>query len=274
MKPVLLLLAGTREAREFAEGFHDTRFELVASLAGVTREPVEYPCKTRFGGFGGAGPMAAWLCEHRVAAVIDATHPFAEQISRNAAIAADKAGAKRLLLRRPAWEPEEGWRAFDTLAEATAALPAGARAFATTGRNDFNAFGARTDVSFVLRSIEPAEGLPLHIETVTGRPPFTLEDECAFMHAAQITHLITKNSGGARPAKLAAAARLGIPIYAVRMPPAPVGEAALTVELRLSKKLWLGPRGSKPARSRDKQSPARAVRVHRRYCADQRSTGF
>lgn len=234
MSRVLLLLAGTREARAFAAGFQREDVGLVASLAGVTRDPAEYACETRFGGFGGAEAMARWIRERNVVAVIDASHPFAERISANAAAAAAVAGVRRLSLRRRAWDIGSDGREVGSLAAAAAALPAGARVFLTTGRGDAQVFSGRSDVSFVLRSIEPVEGLPPHIGTVTGRPPFTPESERAFMRERGITHLVTKNSGGVRPAKLEAAEALGIPVFSVAMPPAPPGEAVETVAAALA----------------------------------------
>jgi len=88
MTGVLLLLGGTAEARAFAERFETDGLRLIASLAGVTREPRKYPCETRVGGFGGAVAMADWIVEYKVRAVVDATHPFAVQISQNAMEAA------------------------------------------------------------------------------------------------------------------------------------------------------------------------------------------
>jgi len=229
MKPTLLLLGGTREAREFAEQFDDVRFRLVASLAGVTRNPVDYPCETRIGGFGGSGKMAEWVQAEKVLAIVDATHPFAAQISANAQEAAALAGVKILVLRRGAWKVEDGWREFldeQTLAEA---IPFGARVLLTSGRGDLEAYRKRTDVDFILRSIEPLPALPEHIRSVLKRPPYSFEDDYALLQRNEITHIVTKNSGGARPAKLDAAAALGVQVFCLKMPPEPSGPMVQTV---------------------------------------------
>lgn len=233
MTRTVLLLAGTAEARELASQWAVPDTHLVASLAGVTQTPVGYACEIRTGGFGGGGGLAEWLNTHRAAGVIDATHPFAEQITRNAVEATTRTKRPYLRLRRPPWEAQGDWREVPSLADAAAALPKGARAFLTTGRGDIAPFAARTDVAFTLRSIEPLDGLPPHIEPVLGRPPFLQDEEEAFLRARSITHLVTKNAGGARPAKLAAANVLGIPILSIAMPSAPKGSVVETVEAAL-----------------------------------------
>ncbi len=236
MKPIVLLLGGTREARLFAEQLDDPRFRLIASLAGVTREPLDYPCETRIGGFGGVAQMAAFLRAENVAAVVDATHPFAEKISTNACEAVALADARKLTLRRPPWPIESEWQEFETEGKLAEALPAGARVFLTSGRGGLDVYAKRTDVDFVLRSIEPIENLPPHIVPILNRPPFSFEDEYAAITGFKATHLVTKNSGGVRPAKLDAASALGVQVFSVAMPPVPAGDIVDTVDKAI---LWL-----------------------------------
>jgi precorrin-6A/cobalt-precorrin-6A reductase len=219
----VLLLAGTAEAREFARRFRGQDIRLVASLAGVTTAPLAYPCETRVGGFGGADAMVKWLRDKKVIAIVDATHPFAEQISINAVEAAQAAEVPLLAMRRAPWDLPEASRVYENVDALAAALPTAAKVFLTSGRSDVEAFAERKDVSFLLRSIEPVEGLPAHIESMVSRPPFSLEDEVALMRDRAITHLVTKNSGGAKPAKLIAADELGIEILSVAMPLPPDG---------------------------------------------------
>ena len=90
----VLLLGGTREARELAEALSDDgRWKVISSLAGRTRDPEAVPSEIRVGGFGGMDGLAAFLKEGAIDLVVDATHPFAEVISRNAVgAAASKVG--------------------------------------------------------------------------------------------------------------------------------------------------------------------------------------
>jgi precorrin-6A/cobalt-precorrin-6A reductase len=226
----LLLLAGTAEARTLAErlsGLPDLK--LTASLAGVTSAPAPIAAQTRRGGFGGAAGLAEYLRTRAIAAVIDATHPFAAQMATNAALACTATATPRLRLIRPAWPPIGDWREFPDLAAAAAALPAHAHALLTSGRKDIAPFAARSDLTCLLRVIEPVQNLPPHITQLTARPPFALDDELALMRTHAITHLVSKNAGGPGRAKLDAAARLALPILMVARPAPPPGPLAASV---------------------------------------------
>jgi len=227
----ILLLAGTAEARETARLLAAAPgLRVTASLAGVTAEPAPIAAETRRGGFGGAAGLAAWLRDHAVAALVDATHPFAAKMAANAAAGAAATATPRLRLLRPAWDPAPGWQSLPDLAAAAAALPSGARALLTTGRKDLGPFLARTDLRLVLRVIEPVPDLPPHVEQIAARPPFALADEIALMRDRAITHLVSKNSGGPGQAKLDAAARLGLAVLMVERPAPPPGPLAATPE--------------------------------------------
>jgi len=235
MSARVLLLAGTAEARVLAERLRGTPgLRLTASLAGVTAAPAPIAAETRRGGFGGAEGLAGYLHANAIAAVIDATHPFAAQMPINAARAC--AATPRLRLIRPPWAPVGDWRSLPDLAAAAAALPTGAHALLTTGRKETAPFAARPDVRFLLRSIEPVAGLPPHITQLAARPPFTLDAELALTRDRCITHLVSKNSGGAGRAKLNAAARRGLPILMVERPAPPPGPQAATIDAAVA---WL-----------------------------------
>ena len=218
----ILLLAGTAEARALAALLAAEGHEVTASLAGATRAPADQRVTTRTGGFGGAAGLAGWLSRSGVEAVIDATHPFADQMPHHAANACDRLGLPRLRLMRPAWPVEPGWLTFPTLTAALAGLPAGARVLCTTGRLETLPMRQRVDLRFWLRSIEPVRDLPPHITPILARPPFSLAEEVETMTRHRITHLLTKNAGGAR-AKLEAAALTGAAVLMISRPLTPPG---------------------------------------------------
>lgn len=238
----VVILGGTGEARELAArlvGRPDLR--VVSTLAGRVREPRLPTGEVRVGGFGGPERMADWLRAERADAVVDATHPFAERISRSAAAAARLAGVPLLLLRRPGWTPGAGddWRWVDSLAAAAAVLPSlGERVFLTTGRQGLTAF-AELAGWFLVRCVDPpAPPLPARVEVLLSRGPYTLAGELALMRAHDVDVLVTKDSGGGQTeAKLAAARELRLPVVVVRRPAAPDVPAVATVGDALT---WLG----------------------------------
>ncbi|MCI3270506.1 cobalt-precorrin-6A reductase [Streptomyces cylindrosporus] len=225
----VLILGGTTEARELAAALAarpDVR--VTTSLAGRVSRPGALAGEVRVGGFGGADGLADWLRAEQVDALVDATHPFAEAITANAARAAAATGVPAVVLRRPGWRPgpEDRWHMVASLSAAADALPRfGPRVFLTTGRMGLSAFAHLTDRHFVVRSVEPPEPpLPPHTEVLLGRGPFTVDDETALLREYLVDVVVTKDSGGAATAaKLTAARGLGVPAVVVRRPSLPEG---------------------------------------------------
>lgn len=221
----ILILGGTAEARRLAGRLTDAGQDVVFSLAGVTQAPQLPKGEVRRGGFGGPAGLAAYLRAGGFGAVIDATHPFAAQISRHAAAAAKACGLPIYRLERPAWVAEEGdhWIGVANIAAAVAALPAGARVFLTIGRKEAAAFLARADLTGLMRMIEaPENEPPPHWQLLLARPPFTVAGERELMTKNRITHVVSKNAGGAESrAKLLAAREIKIPVVMIARPEKP-----------------------------------------------------
>ncbi|MCX5425223.1 cobalt-precorrin-6A reductase [Streptomyces sp. NBC_00078] len=233
MPPHVLILGGTAEARELAAVLAARPgVRVTTSLAGRVTRPGALAGDVRVGGFGGAAGLAGWLREQHVDALVDATHPFAETITANAAQAAAASGVSAVVLRRPGWQPdpEDRWHLVTSLGAAADALPRfGSRAFLTTGRLGLSAFAHLTEMHFVVRSVEPPEPpVPPHTEVLLARGPFTVADETTLLREYLIDVLVTKDSGGeATAAKLTAARQLGLPVVVVRRPPLPRGVSAV-----------------------------------------------
>lgn len=208
------------------------------SLAGRTQHPALPRIPHRIGGFGGPEGLAAWLREHRVTALVDATHPFASVMPWNAARAARATHTPLLALTRPAWQPSPGdrWTEMAGHEDAIAALgPAPRRIFLTVGRLELPAYACAPQHFYLARSIDPVQPKPLpHAAWLTARGPFTPEGERALLTEHAIEMLITKNSGGtATHAKLEAARALSLPVFLIRRPPRPEGESATTAQAAL-----------------------------------------
>lgn len=220
------MLGGTGEARALAAALVDRRVAVTSSLAGRVANPRLPAGEVRIGGFGGPDGLARWLTGHGTAAVVDATHPFAERIGTAAVAAAHRAGVPLLRLQRPGWEqgPGDDWHWVDTLDEAAdLAQLLGERIFLTSGRQGLSAFARCTRPWFLARCVDPPEPpLPPRVDVLLDRGPYTVEGETALLRRHRIDVLVTKDSGGdMTTAKLTAARRESIPVVVVRRPPRP-----------------------------------------------------
>lgn len=222
-RPTVLVLAGTGEARALAKALVELgRWRVVSSLAGRVSAPVLPVGEVRIGGFGGPDALAAWLRVEQVAAVIDATHPFAARISASAAAAAPAAGIPLLVLRRPGWVagPGDQWRRVPTMAAAADAVAARTGpVLLTTGRGGLEVF-AHLPHRFVIRTVDPPR-LPLPSDhlVLLARGPYTVAGEAALIREHDVRTLITKDSGGdLTVAKLIAARELGVAVLMVDRP--------------------------------------------------------
>jgi precorrin-6A/cobalt-precorrin-6A reductase len=152
-------------------------------------------------------------------------------MSRHAAEASTRTGVPLVRLKRQPWaEPQYAfWKHVPDFAAAAAQLPAGARAFLTIGNRGLEPFLARTDCTFLVRSIDPPEQLPPHCWPIAARPPYLISDETELMKAERISHLVSKNSGGMQTeAKLKAAQAIGITTIMIDRPALPKAPEAMT----------------------------------------------
>ncbi len=221
----VLILGGTAEARALAARLDDAGVPVVSSLAGRVARPRLPVGEVRIGGFGGPEALGRWLQEQAIAAVVDATHPFAQHISASATRAATGTGVALLRLERPGWVAGDGdrWLWVEDLPEAAGALArlGAARVLLTTGRQGLAAFAGDGERWFLIRCVDaPEVALPPRHEVLLDRGPYTLEDEQALLDAHRIDALVTKDSGGAlTEAKLRAARERALPVVVVRRPP-------------------------------------------------------
>ena len=260
----ILLLGGTGEARELAARLVRAGVPVLSSLAGRVSQPRLPAGPVRVGGFGGAAGLAAFHREGRepaalprdggepagrpeggFTAVVDATHPFAATITANAVAATALAGVPLLVLRRPGWPPEPGWRLVPDMAAAATAVRdwPGGSVFLTTGRRDLSAFAADDRHRFLVRTVDPPEGpLPPRTTLLLDRGPYTVDGERALLREHGIGLLVTKDSGGTMTrAKLDAARELDVPVVVVRRPEPPAGCRTVgTVDDALA---WIGDLG-------------------------------
>ncbi len=209
--------------------------DAVFSYAGRTDAPVEQPLPTRIGGFGGAEGLADWLKAESITHVVDATHPFAATMSRNAISACETTGIPLCAFERTAWQADEGddWTHVPDLAGAVDALPEEpACIFLAIGKQNLAAFAAKPWHSYLLRLVDAPQGaLPLpDCDYVIARGPFTEEGDRKLLKSRRVNLIVAKNSGGSGArAKLDAARALRLPVIMIDRPALPPRRTAQTV---------------------------------------------
>jgi precorrin-6A/cobalt-precorrin-6A reductase len=239
----VLILGGTGDAAELAARVATIQgVEAITSLAGRTSEPSLPLGDLRIGGFGGVAGLANYLHQMKIDLLIDATHPFASQISFNAAAAATQVGVSRLMLIRPTWEKfsDDRWIEVDSVAAAAAVLQKESqRVFLTIGRQELAAFAHLKEIWFLMRMIEPPDHdalVPPGI-ILCDRGPFSLNNEREILIHHKIDTIVSKNSGGdATYAKILAARELGMQVVMVSRPATPIGEQVTDIDAALA---WL-----------------------------------
>lgn len=225
----ILILGGTTEASTLARLLaDDQRFDATLSLAGRTGSPKQQALPTRVGGFGGIAGLETWLRENDVAAVIDATHPYAAQMSAHAVAACNALALPLGSIMRAPWTRGDGdnWIEVETSEAAARALgSAPARVFLSIGRQELAAFAAAPQHHYIARTIDPPEvALPPDIRFVHERGPFDVTTEEAFLARERISIVVSKNSGGAATyPKIIASRRLRIPVVMIGRPHKPHG---------------------------------------------------
>ncbi|MEO0682286.1 MAG: cobalt-precorrin-6A reductase [Pseudomonadota bacterium] len=223
----LLILGGTTEATALAGALAQTGVRGTVSFAGRVARPARQPLPQRVGGFGGPQGLAAHLEAEGVTHLIDATHPFAAQMSANAVAAAEAKGVPLIALTRPPWAPRPGdrWIRVPSLAAAAEALARPAcTVLLAVGRVHLNVFAGAPQHRYVLRLIDPPASPPPFPDhrVLIDRGPFDAAADRAMMAAEGVRIVVSKNSGGTGAyGKIEAARALGLPVILIDRPAAP-----------------------------------------------------
>ena len=224
------------EATALARRLADAGVDATVSFAGRVERPKRQPLPTRIGGFGGAEGLAAHIRQAGVTHVVDATHPFAARMSRNAVAACRATGTPLCRLSRPPWteRPGDRWMRVPDIAGAVAALDRPrTRVMLAVGRMHLDAFAPNPQHAYLIRLVDPpAAPLALpEVEVIVDRGPFDAEADRALMVRHGTALVVSKNSGGAGAyAKIAAARALGLPVVMIDRPALPPATEATDPE--------------------------------------------
>jgi precorrin-6A/cobalt-precorrin-6A reductase len=238
-----LILGGTGDANQLADAFIRENIDAIYSYAGRTQIPLGHHLPTRIGGFGGVVGLADFIRAERITHVVDATHPFAAEMSRRAVEACAATGVPLMALERAPWArmPGDNWIEVGDIDAAVAALPEKrARVFLAIGRQHIAPFAAKPQHAYTLRFVDAPDGeLPLRdAEVIVSRGPFTIDGDRELMRSRGITCLVARNSGGrGARAKIDAARELYLPVIMIARPVLPERPSVENVDEVLA---WLG----------------------------------
>jgi precorrin-6A/cobalt-precorrin-6A reductase len=239
-----LILGGTAGASLLATEVARAGLDAIYSYGGRTRAPADQPLPTRIGGFGGVSGLSDYIRRESITHVIDATHPFAAEMSRNAVEACADTSTPLIALERSPWTRASGdnWIEIPDVNAAVAALPeAPATVLLAIGRQHIAPFAVKPQHTYTLRFVDPPEApLPFRADVIVSRGPFTLDGELEMMRRRGITWIVARNSGGdGARAKIDAARMLGLPVIMIARPQLP---ERLRVESVAAVMQWLGHR--------------------------------
>lgn len=217
----ILLLGGTGDALKVAR---QLRADDVYSLAGLGKIPADLRCEVRVGGFGGGEGLARYVEAKRIGLIVDATHPYAAQISANAAAASRATGVACWALRRAPWQPQAGddWRFVSGWEPLMAQLQPFVRPLFALGRAPLSHLDEiPAHQHWTIRCLDDHPG-NARARIIGARGPFTLDGERALFERCGFDVVVSKNSGGAATeAKLEVARERGLPIIMLKRPSLP-----------------------------------------------------
>ena len=224
LRPRVLVLGGTGEGAQLAARLSErVDLTVISSLAGRVSEPRLPQGLVRVGGFGGLEALVSYLVNEEIKVVIDAAHPFAAKISRNAEAACRRTGLPFIALLRPPWRRIAGdrWHEVPDFQSASEFVDKKmGRVFLSIGRQELGSFSECSNAWFLVRAIEePTECLPPHRRVLLQRGPFEFNEELQLLRDHSINCLVSKNSGGpATYTKIEAARSLDIPVVMIKRP--------------------------------------------------------
>lgn len=215
----ILILGGTSEAYQLAEILHDKQINCVTSLAGRTSSPRLPMGKWRIGGFGGVSGLMTYLLTAKINLIIDATHPFARQITDNARQAARITKIPLIRLERPLWKQQKGdiWTNTKNIDEALTIIPKDKNILLALGRKQLARFANRKEAIFFARMINYPDNQDAfkNIEFIIS-PPTDCASEKELFLSKNIDCIVCRNSGGSVSyGKIEAARELCIPVIMI-----------------------------------------------------------
>lgn len=242
---MILVLGGTTEARELLDKLIDKGVSAIVSTAYAYADKFipQHQLIEHISGRLDAKDLERFIKKRQVSVVVDATHPYAAEISTNAKAACGKAGIGYIRYERGITEmPDVEYGNVHYVGSpqeaAKLACKLGERIFVATGSTTARAFrstGKKQGCKIYVRVLPEDNSLRkcrvagyTEDEIITGIGPFSYVDNFELWQRLAIDVVVTKDSGlpGGFSAKVNAARDLGINLIVIRRPSP--SEGALT----------------------------------------------
>lgn len=239
----VLVIGGTSDARQICQQLDNAGVDYTLSVATPTGAQMvgDIRGQVRCGRLE-PGEMIAWLQQHRTRWVIDASHPYADIVSRNIAAACQQTQVLLSRYQRPEQQPDLIHPLLfyvATLEEACeTAQRLGERILLTTGSKELARWRAGLPGKTLLARVLPVPdvvaqcaGLGFGVgEILALCGPFSAEFNAALYRQYRVEVMVTKASGaeGGYLEKVQPALDAGIPCIVIARPqPAVTGEELL-----------------------------------------------
>ena len=229
---MILVLGGTADGRQAAELLAARgRAVIYSSVSGINA-PEEGGCLRVHNGAMDQDGLTAFLKAEAITQCVDATHPYAAQVSRNAMAACAAADAAYIRLERPGMEalnvPEGTIRYFEDYEAMVDFLKDhDGPVLTTTGSRELGRYAGLDPERLYVRVL-PTSGVLKKCEDLGYKPgriiaiqgPFSREMNRIMMAEHGIRYITTKDSGdlGGVAEKVLAAADCGATVLCVRRP--------------------------------------------------------
>ncbi|MDT3428917.1 precorrin-6A/cobalt-precorrin-6A reductase [Paenibacillus forsythiae] len=232
---MIFALCGTGDARELAVRIQQSGFELLTSVVtdNAANSLREANLSVRIGRLGKDG-LVTLIRREEVRAIVDASHPFAEEAHRNAMAAAEEAGIPYIRFERASLDYGDDPRltVVSSYEEAAAeSKKCKGSVMLTTGCKTLHIFAGHLlgdpEIRLVVRTLprrdnmERCEELGVEQKNIIAlQGPFSRELNEALYRQYGTTVMVTKESGkpGAVDEKIAAALELGIRVILISRP--------------------------------------------------------
>jgi len=243
---MILVLAGTKDGRDLIALLDSAGYKVMASVfSEYGRQLIQLDHVLIHTGPLDADGLVTLITSHDIRIVVDASHPYAVNVSQNAMQACQTTGIHYLRYERPiaslpVYEGLHVVHDYEAAIQVAASL--GKVVFLTTGSRHLKLFKEATSLAnhrliarvlpepSVLQECLDLGFLPKDIVAVQG--PFSHDLNIALFKEYQTEVIITKNSGqvGGSDTKMTAAMALGLPLVVIDRPVIQYNQIVYTID--------------------------------------------